>query len=361
MIVVVKIGTSSLTDETGAIQEASIIKLCDEVAVVRRAGHEVIIVTSAAISAGLPALGFVGTRPKDILTLQAAAAVGQSRLLRSYDAALAAHDIVGGQILVSPANFFERRQYLHARQTLQRLLQLGVVPIVNENDAVADDEIRFGDNDRISALVAHAVRSDLLVLLTDMAGLYTADPRVDAGATLVDDVYEVDQELERAAGGAGSKRGSGGMASKLAAARMAAWSGVRTVIAASTRADVVIDAVDGRAGVGTVIHPQTRRLSARKLWIAFAMSAAGRIDVDDGAYQALVKGGGSLLRPGVAKVHGAFGAESGVEIATADGAVFAKGVTRYSSTELGSGADGPAPIAPSSPEVIHRDDLVLLI
>ncbi len=362
MRIVVKIGTSSLTDGSGALQESSIDKLCDEVAEVRHGGHDIVIVTSAAISAGLPELGFSGVRPRDTVTLQAAAAVGQSRLLRAYDRALGTHGLVGGQILLSPENFFDRKQYLHARETLGRLLQLGIVPIVNENDAVASDEIRFGDNDRIAALVAHALAADMLVLLTDTPGLYTADPRLDAAASLVEEVREIDQELERAAGGAGTARGSGGMASKLGAARMAAWSGVRTVIAAAARRDVLIDAVSGEPGVGTLVHARDRRLGARKLWIAFAMPSSGRIVVDDGARTAVVDKGSSLLAAGVRSVEGDFDVDAGVEVVDASGEVFAKGLSRYSAAGLRENAGlTSAQLGAGTPaEVIHRDDMVVL-
>ena len=194
-----------------------------------------------------------------------------------------------GQVLLAPLDFIHRQQYLHARQTLSRLLELGVVPVVNENDATSDDEIRFGDNDRLAALVAHLVAADLLVLLTDTAGLLTADPRTTAEASLIEEVVEVDHELEIMAGGAGSPVGSGGMASKLAAAKIAAWSGVETVIADASRDGVLRGAVEGEPGVGTVFRPRGRRLPARKLWIAFAVAAAGTLVVDEGARRALLE------------------------------------------------------------------------
>jgi glutamate 5-kinase len=247
VIAVVKIGTSSLTDERGEILRDSIAKLSDEVATARAAGHDVVIVTSGAIGAGLPVLGLGGdNRPRDARTLQAISAVGQSRLMVVYGEELGRHDLVAGQVLLAPLDFVERRQYLQARGTLQRLLELGVVPIVNENDAIADDEIRFGDNDRIAALVSHLVDADVLVLLTDTVGLLSADPRFDPSASLIEEIVEFDKELEAVAGGPGSVAGSGGMASKVAAAKIAAWSGVRTVIAAAHRDDVVDDRVAPR-------------------------------------------------------------------------------------------------------------------
>jgi glutamate 5-kinase len=362
MILVAKIGTSSLTGEDGGLEPAAIKKLSSEVARARAAGHQVVVVTSAAISSGLPLLGFSGDRPKDTLTLQAAAAVGQSRLQRAWDDGLAENGLTSAQVLLTPNDFFHRRQYLHARQTIERLLQLGVVPVINENDAIADDEIRFGDNDRIAALVAHAIGAELLVLLTDQAGLFTADPRVDETASLVEEVLAIDKQLEAAAGGAGTRRGSGGMAAKLTAARMAAWTGVRAVIASAQREDVLNDAIAGTPGVGTIVQPHNQKLSARKLWIAFAMPAAGTITVDDGARRALTAGHRSLLPAGVVRVEGAFDADVGVEIADGFGEVFAKGVTPYDAATLrASLGRQTADLADGVPhEVVHRDDLVIL-
>jgi len=362
MVVVVKIGTSSITVAGGAIDAAAITKLCAEVASVRQEGHQVVVVTSGAISAGLPPLGFSGRRPADLATLQAVAAVGQSHLMQVYNVALASLGLVGGQVLLAPLDFVHRKQYLHARQTLQRLLELGVVPIVNENDAVADDEIRYGDNDRLAALVAHLVRADLLVLLTDTPGLLTADPRLDEGASLIEEIVEVDHELEAVAGGAGSRAGSGGMASKLASAKIAAWSGVRVVIAAAGRDGVLVDALAGRAGVGTVVRPHDRRLAARKLWIAFAVKASGTVVVDEGAKRALVERQTSLLPAGVVEVQGSFDAEDAVEIAGPDGTVFAKGLARHPARRVKEWAGRQTSTLPPelAHEVVHRDDLVVL-
>jgi glutamate 5-kinase len=362
VIVVVKIGTSSITDEHGAIDHPAIEKLCTEIAGLRGARHRVVLVSSGAISAGLPALRLEGRRPTDLATLQAVSAVGQHRLMRVYDDVLAKHGLIAGQVLLAPLDFVHRSQYLHARQTLVRLLDLGVVPVVNENDAVADDEIRFGDNDRLAALVAHLVSADLLVLLTDTPGLFTADPRHDQHASLIDEIVEVDQELERAAGGTGSARGSGGMASKLAAAKMAAWSGVRAVIAGADRPGVLAAAVAGDAGVGTVVRPHDRKLPARKLWIAFAVGSSGRLIVDEGAQRALVEQHRSLLHAGVREVQGKFDAEDAVELVGPDGNVFAKGLVRSTSAQIETwagkrSADLPAEVPH---EAVHRDDLVVL-
>ncbi|MBX3286580.1 MAG: glutamate 5-kinase [Actinobacteria bacterium] len=362
-MVVAKIGTSSITDAHGDIDVAAVAKFCGEVAALREQGHHVVAVTSGAIAAGLPAIGLGGDlRPTDPVTLQAVSAIGQSRLMRVYDDHFAALGLVAGQVLLAPLDFGIRQQYLHARGTLQRLLDLGVVPVVNENDAIADDEIRFGDNDRLSALVAHLVGADVLVLLTDAAGLLTADPRLDERASLIEEIVEFDAELEALAGGAGSARGSGGMASKVAAAKMASWSGVRAVIAAAHREGVLADAVAGTPGVGTVVHPRPQRMAARKLWIAFAVDTAGRVTVDDGARRALLDRGVSLLAAGVVGVEGAFGVDQAVEIAGPDGVVFAKGLAAVGAAELRSVAGSRTAHLPEGMphEVVHRDDLVIV-
>ena len=362
MVIVVKIGTSSITDEGGSITVDAIAKLCAEVALLLGKGDRIVVVTSGAIAAGLPVLGLSPNRPSDLATLQAISAVGQSRLMRVYDDVLGRHDLVGGQVLLAPLDFMHRKQYLHARQTLLRLLELDVVPIVNENDAIADDEIRFGDNDRLAALVAHLVGAELLVLLTDAPGLLTADPRLDQEASLIEEIVEVDYSMEAMAGRRGSVRGSGGMASKLAAAKIAAWSGVRVVIAAADRPGVLADAVAGVAGVGTVVRPHDRRLPARKLWIAFAVGASGTVVVDEGAKAALVERQTSLLPAGVVNVHGAFDADDAVEIAGPDGRVFAKGLVRHPAARVKEWAGRRSSTLPSdlSHEVVHRDDLVVL-
>jgi glutamate 5-kinase len=353
--VVVKVGTSSITDEHGHVAEAAMAKLCSEVAELRKGGDRAVVVTSGAIAAGLPVLGLY-PRPTDLAVLQAVAAVGQIRLMGHYERALDAVGIIGGQVLLAPLDFMHRAQYLHARETLRILLDLGVVPVINENDAVADDEIRFGDNDRLAALVANLLQADLLLLLTDAAGLFTADPRVDEQASLVEEVREVDQVLALA-GGAGTSRGSGGMASKLAAAKIAAWSGVRVVIASAERANVLRDALAGAPGVGTVVKPRSARLSARKLWIAFALAPSGTVVVDAGAKGALMDKGVSLLAAGVREVRGDFAAGDAVAVTGPDGEVFAKGLVRHTAKALSETSELP-PDVPK--EVVHRDDLVIL-
>ena len=226
MRVIVKIGSSSLTSSDGSVDHSAIEKLCSEAAGAQKDGHSVIIVTSGGIAAGLRPLGFDG-RPRQREVLRAASAVGQISLMASYNEALRNHGLTAAQVLLVPTDLMERQRYLNSRGTLEALLARGIVPVVNENDAVADEEIRFGDNDRLAALVAHLVDADQLILLTDTAGLYTADPRADQNASLIEEIVSFDHRLEAFAGGAGSSVGSGGMASKLTAAKMATWSGVQ--------------------------------------------------------------------------------------------------------------------------------------
>jgi glutamate 5-kinase len=360
-IVVVKIGSSSLTDEHGVIDRGVIEQVVAEVVAIRSDGHRVLVVSSGAVASGVAALGLTA-RPTDMATLQALAAAGQSRLMQVWNDALATRGVVGAQVLLVPHDFADRRQYLHARQTLVRLLELGCVPVINENDAIAADEIRYGDNDRLSALVAHLVAADLLVLLTDTPGLFTADPRSDPSARLVETVRADDPMLQVRAGGTGSARGSGGMASKLLAARIASWSGVPAVIALAGRPDVLVDALAGRPGVGTIFLANDRRLPARKLWIAFASESDGTVTVDDGARRAVVERGTSLLPAGVRVVEGDFVEGDTVELVGPDGAVFARGMAALDAAVMRQvagrrSADLPGDV---SREAVHRDDLVVL-
>lgn len=358
--IVVKIGTSSITDDEGKVAQAPIAKLCAEIAGLSADGYGVVVVSSGAIAAGLPELGMGGERrPRDILTLQAVATVGQSALMASYRQEFAKHGLIAGQVLLVPLDFIVRSQYLHARNTLNRLLELGVVAVVNENDAIADDEIRFGDNDRIAALVANLVSAERLILLTDTPGVFTADPRQQSDASLIEEIQQIDKQSEIAGGGAGSIRGSGGMTSKLNAARIAAWSGISTVIADANRVGVLRDALAGVAGSGTIVRAREGRIAARKLWIAFAVGAKGTIVVDDGARRAL-ESGKSLLAAGVRQVEGDFVAGSPVAVVNLEGVTFAKGIARHGSSELKSVAGRSSKELPpgSLHLVVHADDLV---
>lgn len=360
MRVIAKVGTSSLTDESGAIDRAVVADIARQMCTLRGAGHEVVLVTSGAVAAGVASLGLT-SRPADMTTLQALAAVGQSRLMEVYNAEFAALGLVAAQVLLVPHDFADRRQYLHSRRTISRLLELGCVPIVNENDAIASDEIRYGDNDRIAALVAHNISADMLVLLTDTPGLYTADPRHDPSATLIREVAVDDPLLAVSAGVSGTARGSGGMASKLSAARIASWSGVRAVIARAGDRDSLVRAVGGD-GVGTTFQPRDKRLTARKLWIGFASNVNGAVSVDDGARRALVERNTSLLPAGITRVDGLFAAGDTIEVRDGAGALVARGMAACDATTLRRIAgrrtsDLPVDVAR---EAIHRDDLVVL-
>ncbi len=361
-LVVAKIGSSSVTLPDGSIDHLAISKLCTEVADLRSAGHRAVIVTSGAIAVGLPLLGISSRRPVKREILRAAAAVGQIGLYRAFEEALGGYHIRGGQVLLAPTDLMDRRRYLGSRETLSALLDLGVVPIVNENDVIADDEIRFGDNDRLSALVANLVEADQLVLLTDTPGLYTADPRVNADATLIEEIAAIDAELEAVAGGVGSIVGSGGMASKLAAAKMATWSGVNTVIASAGRANVLQDVLSRVPRVGTSFPARKSRLSARKVWIAFALPSVGQIVVDDGARTAIAERGRSLLAAGVTAVEGNFDVDDAVEIVDLAGVVFAKGLASWPSVVVGENAGKRTSETPDglADAVVHRDRMVLL-
>lgn len=360
MRIVVKIGTSSLTDDSGRIRSEVIASVAAQLAAVKAEGHDIILVTSGAVAAGVAGLG-MNERPSDVLSLQAVSAVGQPQLMAAYNDALSKHSLVGAQVLLVPHDFVDRQQYLHARDTIQRLWDLGCVPIVNENDAIANNEIRYGDNDHLAALLSHLVAADLLLLLTDMNGLYTADPRSNPDATIVTEVAADDPLLSISTAGAGTERGSGGMASKLAAARIASWSGVTAVIASASHAHVMLSASRGE-NIGTRFLPHDRQLSARKLWIAFAADVEGTITIDAGAQKALVERGTSLLPAGVTGVSGSFEVGAVVDVVNESGELIARGMSAMSSLLIGDVAGKrTAELSDTSVvEVLHRDDLVLL-
>ena len=348
--VVVKVGTSSVTDARGGVDYGVLVDIANDVVRLRDEGWTVVVVTSGAITAGWAEVGQGRARPNDAVTLQAVSAVGQPLLMHAWRNAFGELNTPVGQVLLAPLDFSHRGQYLHARGTLEALQSLGVVAIVNENDAVADEEIRFGDNDRLAALVANLVGATHLVLLTDTDGLLTADPRLDPTATLIEEVTAFDTELVDAAGVSRSGVGSGGMASKLAAARMATWSGITTVIAPAHATNALVHAISGAPGFGTTFHPRPERLSARKSWIAFAVASRGALHINEGALQALEHHGRSLLRVGVESHTGNFVEGDAVEIKGPQGQVVAKGLVRVSAESFHDSED----------VVVHRDDLVLL-
>lgn len=348
--VVVKIGTSSVTDPDGGVDYSVLVNIAQDVVALREQGWSAVVVTSGAITAGWAEVGAGRARPSDAVTLQAVSAVGQPLLMHAWRNAFGELNATVGQVLLAPLDFSHRGQYLHARGTLEALQGLGVVPIVNENDAVADEEIRFGDNDRIAALVANLIGATHLVLLTDTEGLLTADPRIDPSATLIEEVTAFDAALLDVAGSSRSGVGSGGMASKLAAAHMATWSGVTTVIAPARAERPLVQALAETPGFGTIFHPRPERLSARKAWIAFAVPSRGTVHINQGALQALEHHGRSLLRVGVESHEGEFVEGDAVDVKGPDGRVIAKGLVRVSAEAFAEGDD----------VTIHRDDLVLL-
>ena len=348
--VVVKIGTSSITDDAGDVAYGVLVNVALDVVDLREKGWNVTVVTSGAITAGWAEVGRDRPRPLDSVTLQAVSAVGQPLLMHAWRNAFAEVGATVGQVLLAPLDFSHRGQYLHARGTLEALRRLDVVAIVNENDAVADEEIRFGDNDRLAALVANLVGASHLVLLTDTVGLLTADPHLDPTATLIEEVTAFDADLMSAAGSSRSGVGSGGMASKLAAARMATWSGITTIIAPAHAHNALLHALSDTPGFGTTFRPRPERLSARKSWIAFAVASHGSLSINHGALQALEHHGRSLLHVGVESHTGTFVEGDAVEIKGPDGATVAKGLVRVSAESIHEGDD----------VVVHRDDLVLL-
>jgi glutamate 5-kinase len=355
--VVIKIGSSSLGGAGGGLDREAVASVIGQVGDLRRLGHPVVLVSSGAVAAGLPLLGFAG-RPSDVPSLQAAAAVGQGRLMEAYAAGFTEIGIVAGQVLLTRAVLADRNQYLHAREALERMLSLGIVPVVNENDTVVVDEIRLGDNDQLAAIVTFLVGAGLLIILTDTSGLLTADPRLVAGAELLSAVRHTDAVLDdlRRRSGTGAL-GSGGVATKVAAARMAAFGGTPTVIAWAAEPGGALRAVRGE-DVGTWIEPRSTRLTARKAWIAFGLPAAGSIAVDAGAVRALVEGGKSLLAAGIVSCAGSFAADDAVEVVGPDGGLVGKGLVRRGSGEIAAVIGRHSSAAGG--EVIHRDDLVVL-
>jgi glutamate 5-kinase len=349
---VVKLGTTTVTGGAGHPEHTRLTRIVDQIAELRRRDVSVVLVSSGAIAAGMAPLG-LARRPTDMPTLQAAAAVGQRRLMDFYAELLEPHGVPVAQVLLTQDDFVKRRHYVNARNTLQRLLELGAVPVVNENDTVAVEEIRYGDNDLLAALVANMAHAGLVVMLSDVEGVFTTDPR-RPGAELLPVLAEVTPELLRAAKRAGSPLGSGGMSSKLEAARIATLSGVGAVIASGERDDVLLEIHDG-AAVGTYFPPASKRIAARKLWIAWALPSRGKVLVDEGAKRALVDGNKSLLGAGVRSIEGAFHAGDAVDVVGPDGRTFAKGLVSFDSEVLAqlAGAKGGR-------EVIHRDQLVVL-
>lgn len=366
--IVVKVGSSLVTNEGRGLDEAAIGEWSRQLAALVRGDggerREVIMVSSGAIAEGMKRLGW-RTRPKEIHELQAAAAVGQMGLVQMYETKLRELDMPSAQVLLTHADLADRERYLNARSTLLTLLRLGVVPVINENDTVVTDEIKFGDNDTLGALVANLVEADLLIILTDQKGLYTADPRRDPGARFVHEARAGDPALEAMAGGAGSSIGKGGMITKILAAKRAARSGASTVIAWGREPDVLQRLCSGEA-IGTCLVAQTAKLQARKQWMADHLQLCGAVTVDDGAARKIVHEGKSLLPIGMTGVEGEFARGEVIAVRDARGVEIARGLANYASTEARLLCRQPSAqferllghVVESS-EMIHRDNLVL--
>ncbi len=361
--VVVKIGSGVLAHADGLHRER-IAALADEIVALHRAGREMVVVTSGAVAAGVARLG-LAQRPRTIPHQQAAAAVGQIGVMAAYEAAFAARHVRVAQVLLTRDDFANRHRYLNAKHAMMALLEWRVVPVVNENDTVVVDEIKLGDNDTLSALTAVLVEADLLVILSDVAGLHTADPRKVSDAARVPLVTAVTPELQAMAGVAGPL-GTGGMATKLTAAKKAAASGIATIIADGTQAGILTTVLDPAIEVGTLVLPVRDRLASRKRWIAYTLKPGGALVVDDGARGAITAHGRSLLPSGLREVRGTFGVGACVQCIGLDGREFARGLVSYSAGELDKikgrhSREIEAALGYKvSDEIIHRDDLVLL-
>jgi len=361
---VVKVGSSLVTNDGRGLDLAAISRWAGQVAALRALGKQVLLVSSGAIAEGMQRLGWT-RRPQQVHELQAAAAVGQMGLAQAYETCFGALGVRTAQVLLTHADLVDRARYLNARSTLLTLLNLGVVPVINENDTVVTDEIKFGDNDTLGALVTNLVEADLLVILTDQAGLHDADPRLVPGARLIERAAAGDPNLEQYAGGAGSAIGRGGMLSKVLAAKRAARSGASTVIACGREPDVLVRLAGGES-IGTLLTASVPKRTARKQWLADHLQTKGRVVIDAGAVSALCYQGKSLLPIGVVEVNGAFARGDVVACVDADGREVARGLVNYSSAEARLIARRPsADIAQvlgfiEEPELIHRDNLVLL-
>ncbi len=361
---VIKVGSSLVTDGGRGLDAGAIARWAGQISALQAMGKQVLLVSSGAIAEGMQRLGWT-RRPQQIHDLQAAAAVGQMGLAQAYETGFAAHGLRSAQVLLTHADLADRARYLNARSTLMTLLQLQVVPVINENDTVVTDEIKFGDNDTLAALVTNLVEADVLVILTDQAGLFSADPRTDPGAVLIGRARAGDAALESVAGGAGSLIGSGGMLTKVLAAKRASRSGASTIIASGREDDVLVRLANGIA-IGTELTADLPVLTARKQWLADHLQIKGRVAVDAGAVHALCREGKSLLPVGVLQVHGEFARGDVVSCVGPDGREVARGLTNYSSAEARQIARKPSGEIASTlgfieePELIHRDNLVVL-
>ncbi len=363
--IVVKVGTSTLTHSTGKLNLLRIEKLARELSDLANQGKQIILVSSGAVSAGMERLG-LKTKPKTMPEKQAAAAVGQGILLHIYEKMFGEYGQIVAQVLLTRADSVNRKRYTNSRNTLMALLNQGVIPIINENDAVSIDELKIGDNDTLSAMVASIIDADLLIILSDVDGVFTANPQTDPGATLLSEIADITPAIEELAGGPGTQRGTGGMYTKIQAAKIAVNSGVTMVIASGTADGVVREVLAGNK-VGTIFISKESRLQIRKRWLAFGVRVSGKVTVDNGCAQALLKGGSSLLAAGITAVEGDFELGNTVSIVSASGRELARGITNYSADDVnkikGAHTHEICDLLGSKPfdEIVHRDNLVLLV
>lgn len=361
--IVIKVGSTLVTNEGRGVDAQLIKDWCRQIAALTAQGVEVLVVSSGAIAEGMKRLGWA-TRPRELHALQAAAAVGQMGLAQMYESCLRELGIVSSQVLLTHADLADRERYLNARSTLLTLLSHRVLPVINENDTVVNDEIKFGDNDTLGALVTNLIEADLLVILTDQRGLYSADPRKDPAAELIRVAEAGDLRLEQMAGGSGSGIGKGGMLTKVLAAKRAARSGASTVIAYGREPDVLLRLLAGES-IGTALRAGLEKRAARKQWMADHLQLRGRVVVDVGAAKALREGGRSLLPVGVREVQGEFHRGDVVAIVDADARELGRGLANYASSETRLLLGRPSTEIESllgyvaEPELIHRDNLVL--
>jgi glutamate 5-kinase len=362
---VVKIGSNILADEKEGLDIKRISLIAGDISEIRKNGYEVLIVSSGAVAAGMRKLG-LKTRPKDIRLKQAAAAVGQSSLMWAYERSFGEHAVKVAQVLLTADDFSDRKRYINSKNTLLALLQYGVVPVVNENDTVATDEIKFGDNDNLAALVAILVEAERLIILSDVDGLYSEDPRCHGDAQLIPCVEEVTPAIEKSAGGAGSTVGTGGMFSKVTAAKRAASHGIGVHIISGKKKGLMNAIITGRNCLGTFFKPAENRLSHRKGWIAYNTRPRGQVIIDDGAVNAITCMGRSLLPTGIAAVEGDFDVGDPVYCVDGAGRRIAKGLSNYSASDLkkimGKKTAEIEKILgyKYSDEAVHRDNLVIL-
>jgi glutamate 5-kinase len=362
---VIKIGSALLTDDGRGLNTQAIAAWVEQIAALRRQGRELVLVSSGAVAEGMSRLGWK-QRPHELYALQAAAAVGQMGLVQAYESNFQKHDLHTAQVLLTHDDLINRTRYLNARTTLRKLLGLGVIPVVNENDTVACDELRFGDNDTLAALVANLVEADLLVILTDQKGVYDRDPRHNSEARLIEDANAGDSRLlEVASASSGSGLGRGGMATKVRAAELAARSGTVTWIGWGGESGILLKMAAGEQ-IGTVVHPASDPLASRKQWLAGQLQARGRLTLDSGAVRVLRQSGCSLLPVGVTAVEGNFQRGEVVSCFSPEGVAIARGLVNYNAQDAGRIIGQPSDRIEQllgyvdEPELIHRDNLVLL-